>query len=120
MNGWNDHFATILNAAEFARYLEWDWPEGIRESAIPRPSETITFGEKKSGVFHVHMDFMRGDAAILEHARHGSHSRQGGGSNFAFADGSVRTLRYGSSVDPENLWAITPIWRDRPMEIDSF
>lgn len=32
-------------------------------------------------------------------------------SNVAFADGSVRFLKYGTSLKPENLWSVTDEWR---------
>jgi prepilin-type processing-associated H-X9-DG protein len=34
-----------------------------------------------------------------------------GGANYAFVDGSVRFLKFGQSVNPVNLWALTPTWR---------
>ena len=34
-----------------------------------------------------------------------------GGSNFSFADGSVRYLLYGRALAPVNLWAVTPRYR---------
>jgi prepilin-type processing-associated H-X9-DG protein len=34
-----------------------------------------------------------------------------GGSDYAFADGSTRYLLYRKSLEPINLWAITPQWR---------
>ena len=37
-----------------------------------------------------------------------------GGSNYTFVDGSVRLLKYGESVSPVNLWAVTDEWRDAP------
>ena len=36
----------------------------------------------------------------------------GGGSNYTFADGSVRYLKFGRSMWPINLWAVTPEYRD--------
>jgi prepilin-type processing-associated H-X9-DG protein len=48
----------------------------------------------------------------LEHGRHGKNaSAKGQGSNYAFADGSSRFLRYGRSLSPINLWATTQLWR---------
>ena len=64
----------------------------------------------------MHMDFYQGlgdDLTQIEHGRHasggtGTHS---GGSIFAFGDGSANFLRYGKSLAPINLWAVTPAWR---------
>jgi prepilin-type processing-associated H-X9-DG protein len=49
------------------------------------------------------------DANELEQGRHGTGVKgKGSGSNYAFADGSARFLRYGKSFSPINLWAIRP------------
>jgi prepilin-type processing-associated H-X9-DG protein len=42
-----------------------------------------------------------------------------GGSNFAFADGSTQALKYGGSISPVNLWAITDIWRNAPVDLSA-
>jgi prepilin-type processing-associated H-X9-DG protein/prepilin-type N-terminal cleavage/methylation domain-containing protein len=90
INGWNDYFEATLSAADYGTFTNWNWPEGMREEAIPNPSETITFGEKATDSGHVHMDFYQiNDLRELEHARHNGRS-----SNYAFADGSVRALPY--------------------------
>jgi prepilin-type processing-associated H-X9-DG protein len=116
INGWNDYFKTRLAPADYKRYTNWSWPEGMKESEIPNPSDTIAFGEKKSTSYHFHMDFDQGragnDIEQIEQARHKSGAGQNnGGSNFTFADGSVRFLKYGESVNPVNLWAVTEDWR---------
>ena len=52
------------------------------------------------------------DLRVVDQTRHGNkQAGQGGGSNFAFCDGSVRYLRFGQSVSPRNLWATTDEWR---------
>ena len=65
------------------------------------------------------MDFHQGvkgnDLEELEHARHnGKPNRRSGSSNYAFADGSARPLKFGRSITPINLWAITDKWRNAP------
>jgi prepilin-type N-terminal cleavage/methylation domain-containing protein len=116
INGWNDYFKTKLSADEYKKFTNWSWPEGMRDTDIPMPSETIAFGEKKSEVHHFHMDFDQGsggnDVDVVEQARHKSGAgKNNGGSNFEFVDGSVRYLRYGQAVNPANLWAVTETWR---------
>ncbi len=85
---------------------------GVMESAIQEPSETILFGEKEGTdkVNHGHfwMDYNRYDDFILDQSRHGGNSRNGGGSVFAFVDGSARYLRFGEAFAPINLWAVSP------------
>jgi prepilin-type N-terminal cleavage/methylation domain-containing protein/prepilin-type processing-associated H-X9-DG protein len=117
INGWNDYFKTKLSADEYRKYTNWSWPEGMRETDIPNPSQTIVFGEKRSESHHFHMDFDQGsagnDVEVIDQVRHkAGFGKTNGGSNFAFADTSVRYLRYGQSVNPANLWAVTEIWRN--------
>jgi prepilin-type processing-associated H-X9-DG protein len=86
----------------------------MKAALIPNPTDTITFGEKKSTSRHVHMDFSQGrgnDIEQVEQGRHGAGGQGSGGSNFAFADGSVRFLHFGRSLKPVNLWAVTEEWR---------
>jgi prepilin-type N-terminal cleavage/methylation domain-containing protein/prepilin-type processing-associated H-X9-DG protein len=116
INGWNDYFKAKLDERDYKRYTNWLWPSGMRDADIPNPSETIAFGEKKTAVNHYHMDFDQGgagnDVEVVEQVRHKAGSgRNNGGSNFAFADGSVRYLKFGQSVNPVNLWAVTEAWR---------
>jgi prepilin-type N-terminal cleavage/methylation domain-containing protein/prepilin-type processing-associated H-X9-DG protein len=109
INGWNDYFEAVLSPTDNDEYKNWNWPRGLPEGALQDPSETITFGEKARNTDQVHMDFYQlNDLLDLEHKRH---SR---GSNFAFADGSVRTLGYWRSLDPFNLWGVTGLWRNTP------
>ncbi len=103
-NGWNDFFGSMTPT------------KSISENDIREPSETITFGEKESTSGHFWMDFLEGvgnELSELEQARHSSGRKGagGGGSVYAFADGSTRYLRFGHSVSPINLWAVTDLWR---------
>jgi prepilin-type N-terminal cleavage/methylation domain-containing protein/prepilin-type processing-associated H-X9-DG protein len=118
INGWNDHFESTLSSTNWDAYKNYAWPYGMKESSIPLPSETIAFGEKNTDSAHVHMDFYQGngnDVDEIEQGRHNSGpNKQSGGSNFTFADGSVRFLRFGQSLAPFNLWAVTDLWRNNP------
>jgi prepilin-type N-terminal cleavage/methylation domain-containing protein len=116
INGWNDYFEAALSPADFATFMAHQWPGSMPESAIPLPSDTITFGEKMSELTHKHMDLLVGSGDDTSKIEEGRHSRGGGpatagGSDFGFADGSARFLRYGRSVTPVNLWAVTDKWR---------
>jgi len=61
------------------------------------------------------MDFLEGsvgnDFEEVEQSRHSATAKNGGGSNFAFADGSTRYLKYGNMLVPQNLWAVTDLFR---------
>jgi len=59
------------------------------------------------------MDLLEGVGNDFDQVERGCHStsRPGtvsssGGSNYAFVDGSVRYLKFGKDVRPENQWAI--------------
>src|SRR5438477_5384331 len=111
INGWNDFFQAKVGTG-------WTFDQiagtSMLESDIPDPSETVLFGEKETGSPHYYMDFLESPAGNesteLEHARHMG-PKTAGGSNYAFADGSAYYLKYGRSVSPLNLWAVTDHWR---------
>ncbi len=123
INGWNDYFVSELSSGDFAAYLSGIYLRAsIKETVISKPSDTISFGEKKNlaqatttnpfGSADYFMDMLEGqggnDADRIEHGCH-SALRKGsrnGGSNYAFVDGSVRYLKYGLSTSPLNLWAV--------------
>ena len=118
MNGWNDYFFVITPEQLPA------WKNGtlkvrsVPESAIPHPSDTITFAEKASESDHSTMDFnlsaeLSNEFTEVEQTRHmNTQGSRTGGSNHAFVDGSVRFLRFGQAFAPINLWAVTDEWRD--------
>jgi prepilin-type N-terminal cleavage/methylation domain-containing protein len=127
MNGFNDYWQKNLPEKDYNLVMAWRYPHGMKLSSIPLPSDTVIFGEKKKGSRHVHMDFGQlskddegkekegNDRAEVNHNMHGS--GQSGGSDFAFADGSARFLKYGGSVKPVNMWAITDEWRNAPVDL---
>ena len=112
VNAFNDHFESTLSSMNYRRYMNWSWFHGMKDTAVPRPTDTLIFGEKRKGSYHVHMDVDQGgrgnDFEEIEHNRHG------GGSNFAFADNSVRLLKPNAELYPENLWAVTDKYRVAP------
>lgn len=118
INGFNDWFESNLSSNDYRKFKLWLWPAGMRDTAIPQPSDTIVFGEKRTGSRHVHMDFSQGtlgnDVEQIDQSRHQVSGSSGGGANFAFADGSARLLKRGQSISPVNLWAVTDLWRNAP------
>ena len=118
MNGFNDFWSKNLPEREYKSVMTWSYPHGMKLTSIPLPSDTIVFGEKSKNSTHVHMDLDQkggNDKRQVGHNMHGF--GQSGGSHFAFADGSARFLKYGGSVRPINLWAITDEWRNAPVTI---
>jgi len=121
INGWNDYFKRALSATDFDEYMAARYPKGsMREQAVRLPSDTIIFGEKKNLVKeaglaispHYFMDLLEGLGNDADQLEHGCHSAmragtigKSGGSNYAFADGSARFLKFGKDIFPLNLWA---------------
>ena len=101
INGWGDYFADALTSTN-----------SLKENAILKSSETIVLGEKQTDKMDYYMDFNEGISGNdFDRVEYGRHSRakksvRGGGSNFNFADGSVRFIKYGNATWPLNLWAI--------------
>jgi prepilin-type N-terminal cleavage/methylation domain-containing protein len=102
-NGFNDYFKGFPQPGS-----------QVPESVIVETSETVLLGEKESGSGHWWMDYwMFDDAKELEQSRHGNGTdRQSGGSDYAFADGSARFVRFGGTMTPIVLWFVDPVWRD--------
>ena len=121
INGFNDYFAVNLSPDEFEEFKQWQGSATMKLGSIRNPSDTIVFGEKYKDSEHNHMDFYQGDGNDFEEVNQAKHrttnrdrDRKSGGSNYAFADGSVRHMKYGTTMNPENLWAVTEQWRPGP------
>jgi prepilin-type N-terminal cleavage/methylation domain-containing protein len=108
INGFNDYFQAVTQT------------NGVPETAIKHPSDTVVFGEKEGSKpenGHFYMDtYNYDDLSQIEQARHmkganRSNSR-GGGSVYTFADGSARFYRFGRTFDPVNMWAVDEKIRD--------
>lgn len=114
INGWNDYFRRALSQADFdGQFMAGTYPGSLKENVIPHPSDTIAFGEKETEKRDYYMDMFEGSGGndfdgIAEQSRHSSRgpSSESGGSNYDFADGSVRFLKVHKSLDPLNLWAV--------------
>ncbi len=116
VNGWNDYFHDTLNPTDFAAFMAHTLDQGMPETAIKQPSETIFFAEMQDEFTHKHMDLFQeplgDDLRVVDQTRHGgTGAKRGGGANFSFADSSVRFLRFGQSISPVNLWCVTDEWR---------
>jgi prepilin-type N-terminal cleavage/methylation domain-containing protein/prepilin-type processing-associated H-X9-DG protein len=132
INGFNDYFkntaavTTTLNAPDTSTIVAasvsafqpnkgtsgdlWnDYSAGkisMRLTLIQEPTDTVIFGEKETKSGHYWMDYYQwDDLEQLDQGRHSSTGDESGLSNYAFADGSVRPLRYGKAFVPVNLWA---------------
>ena len=122
INGWNDYFKHALSDEDFNAFMAATYPQGMKEQNIRKSSDTVIFGEKKNLVKeaglaispHYFMDLLEGLGNDADQLEHGCHSAmragtlgKAGGSNYAFADGSARYLKFGKDIYPLNLWAVS-------------
>jgi prepilin-type N-terminal cleavage/methylation domain-containing protein len=114
INGWNDYFRDVLGVADFQNiYLADNYPQGLNEGVIIHPSETVVFGEKQfdRGDFHMDMYEGMGDdfTGVVEQGRHSGRGPKTntGGSNYTFSDGRAQFMKFGKTVDPISLWAVS-------------
>jgi prepilin-type N-terminal cleavage/methylation domain-containing protein/prepilin-type processing-associated H-X9-DG protein len=116
-NAWNDFYAPYFGTANWREAAKTNWV-APRESQIREPAQTILLGEKDADSMHWYLDYETyEDITQLDQTRHSSRQQGGdfagsGGSNYLFADGGVRYLPFGACVNPVNLWALTPAWRN--------
>jgi prepilin-type processing-associated H-X9-DG protein len=106
MNGWNDYY--------YKHFGEWISTNPMPLSAMLEPAQTVVFGEKRTDSSHFWLDYQEfDDSTQLDQSRHFSSKPYGtdGASQYAFADGSVRLLKFGQSLYPMMLWAVEPEWR---------
>ena len=115
INGWNDYFHSI-RITDVGNMVN----KSIPETAIRVPSDTIVMGEKKSNSDHFYMDLLEGSGNHTDQIERSRHSVKrnrtderitSGGSNYTFADGSARYLRYKGTMYPLNLWGVTDFFR---------
>jgi prepilin-type N-terminal cleavage/methylation domain-containing protein/prepilin-type processing-associated H-X9-DG protein len=111
INGWNDYFQATMTNFSMGAIVGMT----ISENVIRKPIDTIIFGEKETESHHYYMDCLEtslgNDFEEVEQGRHSSSRKGVGGSNYSFADGSVRYLRFGEMFTPENLWFIVDSYR---------
>ncbi len=113
-NSWNDYFFERYNKDSNWRKYARTNDYSISESDIKEPSETIVFAEKGDGVTHWYLDYEYNEDIneILNQSRHGSTVKDAGGSNYTFADGSARYLKWGQAISPVNLCLVLPEYRN--------
>lgn len=116
MNSFSDFFVNTLPAEDWKRYVNGSLGSAIKVSSILQPSETVTFGEKKSVSEEFYLNLFKPNGGYLEDMEESRHplnalKNQTGAANFTFADGSVRAIKFGHSTCPINLWAVTDQWR---------
>jgi prepilin-type N-terminal cleavage/methylation domain-containing protein/prepilin-type processing-associated H-X9-DG protein len=115
INGMNDYFAqtSIMTQSNFdGSFMSGQWPNGMKDSCVSLPSDTIVFGEKLSTWPDFYMDFYEqsesGEGNDTERVNQNEHVS---GSNYAMFDGSARFIKAPLDLTPINLWAITAAGR---------
>lgn len=113
MNAFTD-YVQMFHSTNTTYYKQANSPTPIPEGAVKHPSETIAFGEKinERGDFFLDYDGFD-DVEVLAQGRHNNARRQNfsGGANYVFCDGSARFYKYGRTLSPVNLWAVTDLYR---------
>ncbi len=111
-NGWNDYWKEQLGGGYSMGAIGG---KNVAESIVKKPSETILFGEKETQSAHYYMDFLEdeegNDMTEVEQSRHMATTKNSGGSDYSFVDGSAQYIKYPRMTSPENLWAVTDTWR---------
>ncbi len=112
-NSWNDWYSEKYPGNSNWRQIVRTNEISMTENEIQFPSDTIVFGEKGSGVMHWYLDYEYSEDlnTIAEQSRHSNTAKGSGGSNYTFADGSARYLKWGKSIDPINMWLVLATWR---------
>lgn len=117
INSFQDHFLTSMSSGEWKQFIKGTSFATIQSGAISDPSDTVLFGEKQSSSDAFYMDIFKSNAGWLEDLEESRHPLKSvgtntGNANFLFVDQSVRTLGFGRSTCPENLWGVTQQWRN--------
>jgi prepilin-type N-terminal cleavage/methylation domain-containing protein/prepilin-type processing-associated H-X9-DG protein len=113
-NAWDDYYLSIYGPGNWRRTVATN-EISMPETFLDAPSQTIVFGEKESTSRHWYFDYETyEDITQLDQNRHSTSRKDSGagGSNFTFADGSARFLKFGQSTEPINMWGVTPEWRN--------
>ena len=107
INGANDYFFQTLGT-NFQSYMNGVWPQGLGDTKVQYPSDTIIFGEKLPQSTQYYMDLLElsgqegNDWTELNQVTHTA------GSDYCFADNSARLVKAYQDLGPTyNLWAIT-------------
>jgi prepilin-type N-terminal cleavage/methylation domain-containing protein/prepilin-type processing-associated H-X9-DG protein len=112
-NAWNDFFYEHYTNNPNWRVAAASSEFSISESDIREPSDTVVLAEKGDDATHWYLDYEKYEDinGILEQSRHMRTTRESGGSNYTFADGSVRYERWGRIFSPVNMLMVLPEYR---------
>jgi prepilin-type processing-associated H-X9-DG protein len=131
INGWNDYFSDMLGEPLFtSQFMAGTYANGLKENAIVFSSDTVVLGEKFSSATDYYMDLLEGAGndinQVAEQSRHGGSGANAaagtgsGGSNYTFADGSTRFIKFPGAFYPIDIWCISDSNRKSPQYIHTF
>jgi prepilin-type N-terminal cleavage/methylation domain-containing protein/prepilin-type processing-associated H-X9-DG protein len=128
MNGFNDWIADAIGDTDFAKVAAY--AKGMKENAFVFSSDTVVLGEKFSSAPDYYMDLLEGAGndinLIAEQSRHGgsganaANGSGSGGSNYSFADGSARYIKFPGAFYPIDIWCISDVNRHSGQYIHTF
>ena len=128
MNGFNDWIADTIGDTDFAKVAAY--PRGLKQNSIVFSSDTVLLGEKFSAAPDYYMDLLEGAGndvnLIAEQSRHGgtganaANGSGSGGSNYSFADGSARYIKFPGAFYPIDIWCISDANRKSTQYIHTF
>lgn len=111
INGWNDYFHDTYPDS-FGAYMNGTFNQGMVQTKVLFPSDTIIFGEKNYDSPQYYMDFYEEDGGVygndFTELNHTLHENEG--ADYAFVDGSARYMKGYLCMgqgQPFNLWAVT-------------
>jgi prepilin-type N-terminal cleavage/methylation domain-containing protein len=117
INLFGDYLLKKLSPDDFKRFFKGTYTVSVDQTVLEPASEIIVFGEKKTGRSEFFVDLNNHTvSSVTEVTAQNRHDRdagspKSGGSNHAYADGSVRYSLYGRSLCPINEWAVTEAGR---------
>lgn len=96
----NSHNNTSYIINGFNDVIAYNTAAAVKLDTLPRPAETILFGEEKNGDGNFYMDLVENNQnEVLDYVRHD------GGANYVFADGHAQWIEHPKTVTG-NLWLV--------------
>jgi prepilin-type N-terminal cleavage/methylation domain-containing protein/prepilin-type processing-associated H-X9-DG protein len=112
LNGFNDLLLEKGGQEEWNEFVKTGTSAfPLTRNSLPWPVDTVLLGEKTLSSPYYYLDLLLESPNFIDVLEEGRHTRKNsssrsGSSNYVFADGSVRTFPFGTTICPMNLWAV--------------